>query len=316
MTSDAASLPRERDRGANRLEVGLLLSRAHEHASCLDPLLDGLQDLLAQGALRTAKRVLQRVRIHLNRLPRTPDWLRRRVRYLLLLAAAMRDGLEMEGRSAWRELRRANLIASHLGDARTRTRVTLALGTHAQESGQFLAAQQLLMHARNRAVLGHLDTDPDPEARQLVGDVFAVLGRVMAWQGLAEEAFRMTHEALGYLLPESREGLQARVDLAVWESLRMHTTRALQSFAATAEDAHTAGEFRILARIELHQGRLMTTRGPVRECAPSTRRLGGARRSPRRPSGPCKVTPGAGGERAVQRTAPSDRRTRACRNSR
>jgi serine/threonine protein kinase/tetratricopeptide (TPR) repeat protein len=267
--------------GASRLEVGLLLSRAQEHGACLDPLLDGLEQLLRSGSRRHAARVARRVRLHLNRLPRTSEWLRRRVRWLLLHARLLADQQttvdgeneraegpdagQPKARSPWRELRRANLIALFLDEPRVRVRVLLALGRYAQEGARFLAAQQILQQATERALEAGLDGEDDDEARTLLGEVFAVHARVMAWQGQAQEASRLARAALGRLPEDSAEHLHTRIDAAVWESLRLHTTWALRSLDALTRDAHRSDDVGVPIRLLLQRGRLRMSLGRFAE---------------------------------------------------
>src|SRR5690606_15885365 len=95
------------DRGAPRLAVGLHLSRALEDEACLDPLLDGLRELVEVESRHDARRVAERLHVHLNRLPRTPATNARRLAWLLLhgrlLALLGRD------QAATRCFRKANL---------------------------------------------------------------------------------------------------------------------------------------------------------------------------------------------------------------
>jgi tetratricopeptide (TPR) repeat protein len=245
------------ERSAPALEIGLHLSRALEDEACLEPLLTGLEGLVQQQARQAAIRVVERLRLHLNRLPRSKPNLERRLRWLLLAGEVYAATLQEE-RSA-RSFRKAVLIARHLDLPGSRARGMIGLADLAQHRGRHMSALQLLSQAEE--ILGA--AAGDPVAGRDRARASLVHARILAYQGLASDALRVTQEALR-TLPRPTPGLEAhlRTDLARWQALRMRFPRALASLDEALELAHEAGDPLAETRVLVHRGR---TRGAIGE---------------------------------------------------
>jgi len=241
------------ERSAPPLEIGLHLSRALEDEACLEPLLAGLEGLVQQQARQAAIRVVERLRLHLNRLPRTKPNLEHRLRWLLLAGDVYAATLQ-EDRST-RAFRKAALIARHLDLPGSRARAMIGLADQAQHRGRLMSALQLLSQAE--AILGAAPLDPGAGRDRARASL--VHARILAYQGLAGDALRITQEALR-TLPRPSPGLEAhlRTDLARWLALRLRFPRALTALDEALELAHESGDPLAETRVLVHRGR---TRG-------------------------------------------------------
>ncbi len=246
------------DRGGAPLEVGMLLSRASEHEACLDPLLDGLDELVRANVRRTTVRVVERIRLHLNRLPRDEANLRRRLRWANLAGRAwLQRGDEEHGTRAFRK---AILLARHLQASREHAEAIVGLAEFAQLAGRYLAAIQLLS-AADRMLQGAGD------APSKVVHVRALMihARVLAYLGDALQAMKLASEALR-ALPEGNLELEAhlRIDYGRWLALRLHLVRALDEFEEAQRIAARCGDSYATVRAHLHRGRVLGTLGETR----------------------------------------------------
>ncbi|MBI5851360.1 MAG: AAA family ATPase [Planctomycetes bacterium] len=237
------------DRGAPPFEVGMHLSRAMEHEACLDPLLLGLDNLVRASARRAAVRLVERLHLHLNRLPRTPVNLERRLRWLLL---AGRSWLLLDDEErATRSFKKAVLIAIHVQRPREHAEALAGLAELAQLHSRWFAAIQLLTAADALLVDLH-----DDAARAVRTRVLMIHARVLAYLGDAQQALKLAGQALRSL-PPGHDALEAhlRIDYARWLALRLHLVRAIGELDRARELAHRCGDTYAEARVHLHRGR-------------------------------------------------------------
>ncbi|MCC6784174.1 MAG: protein kinase, partial [Planctomycetes bacterium] len=223
-------------RGAGSLEVGMHLSRAMEHAACLEPLLAGLASLVRANVRHGAVRLVERLRLHLNRLPRSAEHKDQRLRWLLLAGRAWLL-LDDEDRSA-RAFRKAILIARHLVRPREHAEALAGLAELAQLHSRWFAAIQLL--TATDALLVELDDDA---ARVVRTRALMIHARVLAYLGDSLQALKLASQALR-TLPAGHDALEAhlRIDYARWLALRLHLVKALGELDAAAELAHRCGD--------------------------------------------------------------------------
>lgn len=245
------------DRGAPALEVGLHLSRALEDQACVEPLLIGLEELVRTNARKAALRVSERLHLHLNRLPRSPANLGRRLRWLLLSGDAWAAAGD-EGKSA-RAFRKAILIARHLEFTAERAHAMVGLADLAQHKGRFWSAIQLLTQAE-----GLLEGAQGERERRVHARALLVHARVMAYQGQSLDALSLTNAALREL-PPGEDTLEAhlRVDQARWLALRLRFGRALLSLERAQRLAANGDDPLADVRVHLHRGRTLGALGEL-----------------------------------------------------
>lgn len=245
-------------RGAGSLEVGMHLSRAMEHAACLEPLLAGLADLVRANVRHGAVRLVERLRLHLNRLPRNAEHKDQRLRWLLLAGRAWLL-LDDEDRSA-RAYRKAILIARHLDRPREHAEALAGLAELAQLHSRWFAAIQLL--TATDALLVELDDDA---ARVVRTRALMIHARVLAYLGDSLQALKLASQALR-TLPAGHDSLEAhlRIDYARWLALRLHLVKALGELDTAAGLAHRCGDTYAEARVHLHRGRNLATLGELK----------------------------------------------------
>ena len=245
------------DRGALPLEIGLHLSKASEHQACIDPLLEGLETLVRANARKQAARIVERLHLHLNRVPRLGPNLERRLRWLL--ASGDLWLLVDHEEKCSRAFRKAISIARYLGRDLERSRAMVGLADLAQHKGRFLSAIQLLSEAA--AVLAG---DRSEAARLVRARALLVQARVMATQGQSLAALRLTSEALR-VLPPGHAALEThlRIDHARWLALRLRFGRALSSLDRADALLVEHGDPLAEQRIHLHRGRMLATLGDL-----------------------------------------------------
>jgi hypothetical protein len=209
------------DRGAPPLDVGMHLSRAREHEACLEPLLAGLERLVAAGSREASRRVAARVRVHLNALPRTPLGEVRRLRWLLLDGQAHANAERYA--PAQRAFTQAYRLARSLGDDAARAQALLGLAGVARATAHLLAARHMLDRA-----CALLEGADEPRTVALAADVRALQARVLGDAGDAEGALARIEEALGLLPDEHPRRAHLLIDAA-----RLHALRG--AFAAARE---------------------------------------------------------------------------------
>ena len=246
------------DRGASRLEVGMHLSRAMEEEACLDPLIDGLHDLVHAHVRRTTGRVVERIRFHLNRLPRTARNLDRRLRWLLLSGRAWLQLDDEEHGS--RAFRKAILLARHLGRVAQHAEALVGLAEFGQLHSRYLGAIQLLASAEQM-----LRDQDDDVARVVRTRTLMIHARVLAYLGDALAALRLAGQALR-ILPPGNDELEThlRIDYARWLALRLHFVRALSEIERAGRLAEECGDAYGTLRADLHRGRVLGTLGEIK----------------------------------------------------
>ncbi|MGE0142123.1 MAG: protein kinase [Planctomycetota bacterium] len=251
------------DRGAAALEVGMHLSRAGEDAACLEPLTRGLETLVNANVRHSTVRVAERIRAHLNRLPRSERHNRQRLRWLLLTGRAhlQRDQEELGTRA----FKKAILLARHLADIRSHADAVVGLAEFAQLNGRFLAAIQLLTSAESMLPTTADPTHETDEVSVTRARALMIHARVLAYLGDALNALKLANEALR-TLPAGHDSLEAhlRIDYGRWLALRLHFVRALGEFDRALELADGIGDAYGELRAHLHRGRVLGTLGKVR----------------------------------------------------
>ncbi len=268
------------DRGAAPLEVGMHLSRAGLDAECIEPLLEGLDRLVATGLRRGSVRVAERLRLHLDRLPADDERRRQRLRLFRLSATAHASLGHTD--KAHSLLRSASAIAAELGDREQKAEALIGLAEIAQDGGRFLTAMHLLEDVEN--VLGS-PIEPESGEARAAARAFGLHSRVLAYQGHVEGALTLARRARD-LAPIDDPILRAHLqtDLGRWRALHTHFAAADESFARAATLAAESGDVASRMRVLLHSGRMHTWLGAredgeeaILECAELARRVDDAR---------------------------------------
>jgi serine/threonine-protein kinase len=246
-------------RGASPVEIGLQWSRALAHERALPPLVEGLERLTQAGSRRASLKVVERVRLHLNALPRTPSNLELRLRYLCLSGQAHAQA--EQGERATRDWRKAYRLALHLGRPFERAQALVGLGALAIRTGRMLAALQYLEQAEE--LMGER---ADPAARLVLARAYGVHSRALGYLGSTEEAIGVATLALA-AVPADDLAVRPHllVDLARLEALRLrfveslaHLGQAMELFVAGNDPAGPL-------RVHLHRGHVLGTLGESRQ---------------------------------------------------
>lgn len=261
------------DHGAAPLDVGMHLSRAGLDRECIRPLLSGLERLVTTGRRRVAVRVVERLRLHFNRLGEaavTQD----RLRHLLLSARVfMALGENTKARDA---LRSAIRLADDDTVRVERAEALASLAEIEQHHGHFVTAMQLLSTAEQS-----LESDDSEAARRAAARTYGLHSRVLAYQGDPEDALRLARRALD-LAPADDTILRSHLstDLGRWRALHTHFTAAEDSFADASRFANQSGDVGARMRMLLHRGRVYTWLGRrdagetmMRECSEIAERV-------------------------------------------
>ncbi|MCC6670731.1 MAG: protein kinase [Planctomycetes bacterium] len=245
--------------GAGPLETGLHLSRAMEHAACLDPLLAALAELNRAGSRQRSLRVAERLRLHLNALPRSREHLVRRLRYQLLAGEAfIRADASASARRVYTQARH---LARYLRDPGGEAEAWYGLAGIDQGAGRFRPALALL--GRAEALL----QEPGDEAMRLLrAKVVDLHARIMGYLGRSMAALELLREALR-LLPRSESLFRPHlyIDIARVEALRGHFLDALKALDRADKLFSAADDSIGLMRLCLHRGRVLAGLGDIDE---------------------------------------------------
>lgn len=208
------------ERNAPPLQIGLHLSRAGEHEACVPILLDALDRLVHAGSKRTAQRIANRLRVHLDHLGDDAQARPWQLRFAMLQARRARRLGKPDAADA--SLRRALNLAQSYGDAAARADALVEWADMARESGQFLAALNLLDSA-HRAV----PTPGEGQPRATAIRAHALHAQIMAGLGEADEGVGHLRSAL-LLAPDDDRSTRAAllVELARLEILLRHLPTA------------------------------------------------------------------------------------------
>ena len=129
-------------RGAPPLVVGMHRSQAMDHAGCLEPLLQALDNRVRAGSLRTALRLVGRLSVHLRHVPDDDASRRMRLRFLVLSARAQQNADQPA--AATRTFREAELLAHELDDVAASAAARIGLASDALDQGRMVSAIALL----------------------------------------------------------------------------------------------------------------------------------------------------------------------------
>ncbi len=236
------------ERGGSPLEVGMLLSRAHEHFAAVEPLLAGLARLVEAGSRRSSLVVADRLRAHLAALGDEPRVLSWRLRFLPLAAAAAAQAeRHQRARDDWRACYQ---LAEAAGDRIVQVQALTGLAQAAQNAGQYLSALHYL--DRTEALLPQ---PTDTAARRAAALALGLHGRVLGYLGTALDALERLHRALELTpLDDDRTRAHLKVDLARLHALRGHFTIALRELDLAETIFQAASDPLGLLRVQLHRG--------------------------------------------------------------
>ena len=237
-------------RGAAALEVGLHRSRGLDHEGCLEPLLQGLEELVRSGSRRTSQRIAARLKLHFDQLAPTPSIEPLRLRFLLL-HAEVREALGQRDQ-ATALFRAADTLARHLGDLPSLGASMTGLAAVAYAGGRLLAAVNLLEHSHQ------LLADQDGErGRSLAAKAHGLHGRILLYLGQSEDGLRHLQQALR-LLPASDVDLwcHLQIDLARMEALRHHYSAAQKTLQKVDRELQRRLRPRVQLRLHLYRGQI------------------------------------------------------------
>ncbi|MBK8096643.1 MAG: protein kinase [Planctomycetes bacterium] len=244
-------------RGGSPLAIGLHRSHALDHEGCVDPLLQGLEELVASGSRRTSLRIAARLRIHFEELPDDPSRRRQRLRFLLLWARA-RQGAGQADLAATTFQQALELAGEHATDdpvARGQARTGLA--GLALNDGRMPEARTLLEQAH-----GELDGDGDDRTATLAALAHGMHARILLYLGRAEEGLRHLQTALRQL-PRQENDLwcHLQIDLARMEALRHHYPTALKTLQKVEQQPEARHLPRVRMRLHLYRGQIRAALG-------------------------------------------------------
>ena len=282
------------ERGAPALEVGLHLSQAGEHAAAVEPLLLGLDRLVRSGSRRAARRIAERLRLHLAALPVDEHSHQQRLRHQLLAARAHRndDRPQRAARAYWR----AERLAADLDAPAERARARLGLAELAMQSARIRLALGFARRALH-ALRGH----DGPDARSTRVDALILQARAARDLGATQGVLPSLRQTRAELRPgEDRQSARLSIEIAhilalrarflaatrtldraeravaadddaLWlglETARGHVLhqigeyeRARRAFDAAMKRANQVGDARATARVSLGLGGLAESRG-------------------------------------------------------
>lgn len=246
------------DRGAPALDVGLHYSRAAEHDAAVDPLLRGLEQLVASGSRSESRRLAERLEVHLNELPRDEHNLDRRLRYLLLRGSA--ELSDRDEAHAHTTFRRAACLAKVRRASASQAEALVELGALALAWGRLPQALRRLAQAE--ALLDRDLLDRDKVHATLLARCLSLRGRTLGYLGQSGEALFLVREALRTLPASDAEALgHLHVDLARLEALRHHPNAALKSLDRAEALFVDRGSSQGQLRVTLHRGHLHAVLG-------------------------------------------------------
>ena len=206
------------ERGASSIEVGMHFSRGLAHDRAIEPLLDGLAELVQSSSRRTALRVAGRVAAHLQHVERTPANDRHRLRLLLLHAEARVNSRQRD--AAVRDYRAAEALARELGDGESSAAARVGLAGLELSAGHLLTAIALLEGVHDDLAPNRSNTTT---AARIAARAHGLHGRILLYQGQAVAGHRHIQAALGRLPAEDDElRCHLRIDLARLEALQYH----------------------------------------------------------------------------------------------
>ncbi|MGE3172985.1 MAG: protein kinase [Planctomycetota bacterium] len=259
-------------RGRSPLEVGMHRSRGLDHAGCIEPLLQGLAEVVRSGSRRTSLRVAARLQVHLQQLPPSDDRRQQELRLLLLWARARRNAGQPQLAAA--QFRTADSLARALDDPLASGEALTGLAAATFDAGMLLQAILLLENAHQEL------ENPDGErARVLAADAHGLHGRILLYLGESDGGLRHVQAALR-LLPDAEleRHYHLRIDLARLEALRHHYPTALKTLAKV--DGRAARHLpRVRLRLALYRGQLRIAVGDdratqdLRECLTEAEQL-------------------------------------------
>ena len=245
------------ERNAPTLQIGLHLSRAGEHEACVPMLLDALDRLVQSGSKRTAQRIANRLRVHLEHLSDHAHARPWQLRFAMLQARrARRSG---KNAAADLSLRRAMGLAQTYGDHAARADALVEWADMARESGQFLAALNLLDSA-HRAVPTPGEGQPSATAVR----AHALHAQIMAGLGQVDEG--VAHLRCALLLAaddDRRTRASLLVELANLEILLRHLPTAAKTLDRARHLLSRDDPPSLRARLALQRGRLQELVGTV-----------------------------------------------------
>ncbi len=244
------------DHGAPPLEVGLHYSRAGEHDAAVAPLLTGLAQLVARSSRGHSLRIADRLRLHLNALPRDRGNLDRRLQYLLLRGKV--ELLDQNQDAARTSFRRAACLAKVRGAQGDRAQALVELGGLALAGGRL---EQALRRLAQAEVLLRRVEQAEQDAR-LLARCLSLRGRVLGYLGQSEAALFLVQQALK-IVPQEQQELLAHlhVDLSRIEALRNHPSAAVKSLDRAEALFTSLGSPPGMLRATLHRGHLHAVLG-------------------------------------------------------
>lgn len=236
------------ERGAAALEVGLHLSRAGEHRTAAPMLLEGLERLVQSWSWDAARRISERLRLHLAALPTDAVTSGLRLRHALLTARVE----EAAGRwlIAVRSYRRARTLGRALDAPVARAEANLGLAEAARRRGRLRLAQRLI-----RSAEGMVAGAGDDPGRAVAARTAAKLARVAGELGEAEAALPPLRESLDRL-PAGDTALRPwlRVELARLLALRTHFRSAQRQLHLAERAWHRDADDHGLLEVQLERG--------------------------------------------------------------
>ena len=236
--------------GRGPLEIGMHLSMALAHEDCLDPLLAGLDERVRAGSRRTALRLCGRLAVHLGQVPASPDNERRRLRFLLLAAAARVNADQTE--LAIKTYRQAEALARELGDLEASATARTGLATGELDSGRLLSAIALLESVHDDLIDRH-----DPVSSSLAARAHGLHGRILLYRGQAGLGLKHLQAALKRVPPEDTDlRCHLRIDLARVEALSHHYATALKTLQEVEQEPQSRNLPRARLRYHLYRGQV------------------------------------------------------------
>ena len=250
---DAAAHLEQRGRGP--LEVGMHLSQALDHIGCLDPLLDGLANLVRSGSQRTSLRIASRLGVHFRHVAIDAAIERRLLRYHLLHAEARSNAGQRD--SATRSYREAETLARRLDDITASATARTGIAAFELENGHLMAAIAIL-----EGVHDDLAAAGDDDAEHIAARAHGLHSRILLYRGRAKDGHRHLQAALRRL-PTGRDELRAHllIDLARLEALQHHYTTALKTLRRIDKMFAERRPPRVMLRLRLYRGQVRASLG-------------------------------------------------------
>jgi len=260
-------------RGRPPLEIGMHRSQALDHAGCIEPLLQGLHEIVRSGSRRTSLRIAARVQVHLQQLPPGAATDRSQLRLWLLWARARRNAGQAQ--LAAQQFRAADSLARRLGDALASGEALTGLAAATFDAGLLLQAIALLENAHQE-----LANPGDDRARALAADAHGLHGRILLYLGQADGGLHHVQAAL-HVLPEAETERRChlQIDLARLEALCRHYPTALKTLAKVDADQLARHRPRVRLRLLLYRGQFRVVLGDeaatqdLRDCIAAAERL-------------------------------------------